>query len=73
VSAIRKGDWKLLHYYEDDHTELYNLRSDPSESTDLAAIDRQTAAQLNNELNGWLLQVGAKLPAVRTNSPEAEP
>ncbi|HID24239.1 MAG TPA: DUF4976 domain-containing protein, partial [Planctomycetaceae bacterium] len=24
VSAIRKGDWKLLHYYEDDHLELYN-------------------------------------------------
>jgi arylsulfatase A-like enzyme len=73
VSAIRKGDWKLLHYYEVDHTELYNLRSDPSESTDLAAIDRVTAAQLNNELNGWLLQVGAKLPTVRTNSPKAKP
>jgi arylsulfatase A len=69
VSAIRKGDWKLLQYYEDGHTELYNLRSDPSESTDLAAIDRATAAELKNELNGWLLEVGAKLPTARSKSP----
>ena len=25
VSAVRSGHWKLLHFYEDDHDELYRL------------------------------------------------
>ena len=30
---IRKGDWKLVHWYED---ELYDLAEDMSEQNDLA-------------------------------------
>ena len=39
-AAIRKGDWKLIHFYESGVTELYNLASDPEESVDLS--DRYT-------------------------------
>ena len=45
-SALRDGDWKLIHYYEDDRTELYNLRSDPSESNDLANSQSAKAKEL---------------------------
>ena len=35
VSAIRQGDWKLLEYFEDHHLELYNLKDDLGELTEL--------------------------------------
>ena len=37
-SAVRKGDWKLIHYYEEDREELFNLRDDPGETKNLAVV-----------------------------------
>jgi arylsulfatase A-like enzyme len=34
--AVRAGDWKLLRHDEDEPWELYNLSTDPGETTDLA-------------------------------------
>ena len=34
-SIIRRGPWKLIHYYEDGLDELYNLDDDPGERWDL--------------------------------------
>ena len=36
ASAVRSGNWKLIHYYEDDRVELFDLANDRSERTDLA-------------------------------------
>jgi len=63
VSAIRCGSYKLLHYYEDDHTELYDLASDPSEAHNLAAREINKSQELNSRLTQWLAQVGARFPA----------
>ena len=49
-SAVRNGDWKLIHYYEDDRRELYNLRNDPGEQHNLADKDSETAKRLCDEL-----------------------
>ncbi|MDO8586757.1 MAG: sulfatase [Armatimonadota bacterium] len=62
ASAIRYGDYKLLHFYEDNHVELYNLRDDISEQHDLSAKAPQTVAKLRGLLSDWLNDVGAKLP-----------
>ena len=35
-SAVRGGDWKLLKFYEENKLELYNLKDDLSEQTDLS-------------------------------------
>jgi arylsulfatase A-like enzyme len=35
-SIIRLGDWKLIHYYEDGREELYNLKTDLEETTDIS-------------------------------------
>ncbi|KIC96022.1 arylsulfatase [Flavihumibacter solisilvae] len=38
--AVRKDNWKAIRYFKNgkpDHTELYDLRSDPGEAVDLAA------------------------------------
>jgi arylsulfatase A-like enzyme len=61
-SIIRKGDWKLIHYYEDDHEELYNLKTDLSETTDLAAKNLKIVKEMSKELFDYLHKVGAKYP-----------
>ncbi|MEX2141058.1 MAG: sulfatase [Pirellulales bacterium] len=60
--AIRDGDWKLIEFFEDGRTELYNLKSDPSEKTDLSRQEVTTAEALAARLTAWRQQVGAKLP-----------
>ncbi len=62
-SIIRKGDWKLIHYYEDDHDELYNLKTDLSETTDISAKNPKITRQLKTELFDYLRKVDAKFPA----------
>lgn len=61
VSSIRQGDWKLLHYYEDDRAELYNLADDLGEQNDLAAARPEVAKRLRTELDGLLSGVDAQL------------
>ena len=61
-SAIRAGDWKLIHRYEDDSVEMFNLVTDPSESRDLAATHPEHAQNLRIELDRWLKEVGANAP-----------
>lgn len=62
VTALRKGDWKLLEYYEDNHIELYNLNEDLGETTNLAATLPDLATQLQAELHEWRSQIGARHP-----------
>ena len=37
MSAVRKGDWKLVYRMHTGELELYNLRDDIGERNDLAA------------------------------------
>ena len=67
ASAIRDGDWKLIHYYEDDRVELFNLQNDPSEQTDLSANQRATAIEMKRELDAWRDTVGANPPRPNPN------
>ncbi len=52
-SAIRAGDYKLIHWYEDDRMELYNILEDPSETNNIAQINPKLTLQLLKELNNW--------------------
>ncbi len=61
-SAIRAGEWVLLHFYEDDRDELYHLPSDASEQRDLAAREPARARELRRRLDDHLRAVGARLP-----------
>ena len=59
-SIIRRGNWKLIHYYEDGRKELYDLSKDLGEKTDLAAAYPDKVQELNKELFDYLTEVGAK-------------
>jgi arylsulfatase A len=73
-SALVQGDWKLLHLYEGDRVELYDLASDPGERRDLAAEEPELAARLDALLVEHLAASGARLPAVNTrHEPGATP
>lgn len=61
-SIVRDGDWKLIHYWEDGHNELYQLSIDIGERHDLAAKEPERAKRLWDELQSWLKETDAKLP-----------
>ncbi|MGE3315928.1 MAG: sulfatase [Planctomycetaceae bacterium] len=63
-SSIRKGDMKLIEFYEDQHVELYNLKEDMSETSDLATKMPEMAKELREELHQWRKSVNAQMPTV---------
>ncbi|WP_242205398.1 sulfatase [Aestuariivivens insulae] len=52
-SAIREGDYKLIHWYEEGRTELYNIAEDPSETYNLINEKPKLAQALLTKLNDW--------------------
>lgn len=60
--AIRRGDLKLIEWYEDGRTELYEPGRDPGERRDLAPGRPAEAARLRNQLARWRGSVGAQMP-----------
>ena len=57
--ALIRGDWKLLQNSPYQPLELYNLRSDPQETTDLAATNRATVNELATALRKHIRRGGA--------------
>ena len=60
--AIRKGDWKLIEWFEDGRLELYDLATDLSETTNLAETMPAKAAELQQALHDWHIAVNARMP-----------
>ncbi|NAS10540.1 sulfatase [Poritiphilus flavus] len=67
VSAYRDGHWKLLHFYEDDSYELYNLAMDLGETEDLADTRPEKLELMKTEMNALLEKMGAKFPEPNPN------
>ncbi len=61
-STIRRGDWKLIYYHEDQRYELYNLALDITESNHLNIQYPEILEQLREELMSWLDESGAVMP-----------
>ena len=57
--AIRRGDWKLIEFFDDGTLELYNLAEDISEKNNLANKLWREARELRRELVKWRQEVGA--------------
>lgn len=61
-AAIRLGDWKLIEFYEFDEVELYNLREDIGETTNLAEAHPAKTAELQGMLQTWQKTMNAAMP-----------
>lgn len=64
ASAIRKGNYKLIHYYE-GRDELYDLESDVGERDNLAESRPEQTSALRAECFQYLRQLGALFPTMR--------
>jgi arylsulfatase A-like enzyme len=75
VTVIRNGDWKLHLYHEEwqldggremiatnNAVELYNLATDPGETTNLAQSRIQQRNELLDDLLAWIERVPAAIP-----------
>ncbi len=62
AGAIRSGDLKLIEFFDDGPLELYNLKGDISETTNLAEKMPDKARQLQQLLAKWRESVGARMP-----------
>lgn len=67
AAAIRNGDDKLILFFEDNHAELYNLKTDIGETTDLAQSQPAKAAAMRKRLEAWLKETNAQIPAQNPN------
>lgn len=65
--AIRKGDYKLIEFDEDQRVELYNLKNDLGETTNLAGRMPQLAGSLRAMLAAWRESVGAQMALPNPN------
>jgi arylsulfatase A-like enzyme len=72
-AAVRRGDWKLIEWTEDNRAELFNLAQDIGEQTNLAENEPQRVADLRAELAAWQKQVGAEFPIPNPNYDPAKP
>jgi arylsulfatase A-like enzyme len=67
--AIRMGDWKALRFGVDGPLELYDLKTDPGEKTDVAAKNPDVIAQIETYLKtartddkDWPVKTAAETP-----------
>lgn len=60
-SIIRKGDYKLIKFYEGIN-ELFDLAKDPGEKNDLSAAMPEKVTELDKRLMSGLNRMGAKIP-----------
>ena len=65
MSAIRKGDWKLVYRHRTEALELYNIAEDITERNDLAAANPAKVAELAKALSDRLRGWNALMPRVR--------
>jgi arylsulfatase A len=71
--AIRAGDYKLIEFFDDMRTELYNLKDDIGEQHDLAARMPDKVKTLRDQLHNWRTQVGAQMPTPNPNYDPTKP
>jgi arylsulfatase A-like enzyme len=63
--TVRKGDWKLIHYYQTGDKELFNIKDDIGEQNNLVEKHPVIVNELSKELGTYLRQVDAQRPSFR--------
>lgn len=71
VAVIQAGDWKLMEFFEDGRLELYNLRDDIGETTNLALKMPEKTKELHAKMLAWRADIKAPMPT--PNKGDAEP
>ena len=72
-SAVRLGKWKLIRWYENGRTELFNLENDIGEQRNLASEEPEKVKELNTLLDAWLKHTKALAPSENPAFDENKP
>lgn len=59
---VRRGDFKLIRYYEDGREELYHLTEDIGEQSDISKSEPTIRQELAEMLTAHLKEIGALIP-----------
>ena len=71
VGVVRKGNFKLMEFFEDGHLELYNLKEDIGEQYNLAAEMPAKVEELHNLMANWRKSLNASYPLEK--NPDYDP
>lgn len=58
--TVHDGNYKLIHWYESDSLELYNIKSDPKESRNIYYENKSIGDSLFKALKDWKWNIKAK-------------
>ena len=72
VGVIREGDWKLMEWFETGELELYHLKEDVGESTNLSHQFPAITRRLHESMQAWRRETNAAIPSVTNPSFDAE-
>ncbi len=61
-TSMRMGDWKLIHFHEDNRLELYNLKNDIGEKQNLASKESKRVTNMKAKLDAWCASCEAVFP-----------
>jgi arylsulfatase A-like enzyme len=64
--AMREADWKLLVNANGTDLQLYDLKSDPKETTNVASVNPEVASRLKEKALAWR----RALPTLKLSAPE---
>ncbi len=69
-AAVREGKYKLIEFFEEGTTELYDLEKDPAETRNLSDSLPEIRKKLLGQLHKWQEEVKADMP---TANPDYDP
>lgn len=65
TASVRRGDYKLVYWYRDGKKELFDVRRDIGETTDLSASEPALVGELSAALGEFLRSAGGQRPSFR--------
>lgn len=71
VSIMRKNNWKIIHYWENNHLELYDLNSDLGETNDVSNAYEDIVFEMKKELMDWLESMNTQYAEADTSWDES--
>ena len=70
--VVRKGDYKLIEFFDDQTVELYDVVNDVGEDNDLSSCMSEKVSELRRDLAAWRKDVGVVVPPPYTTTQNKE-